>query len=228
MKYKAAIFDLDGTLIDSTWTWGVVDEEFHKMIGIKKMTEYSQNVMHMPPTELAGYAKKLYNLTETVDEIKMMWYKIAKNLYLNDVKLKPGVKKLLEAMISNGVRISLATSCYPDMTELILKKHEIYDKFAHILYADRLGVNKSSADIYIVAAKNMGIEPKYCAVFEDISTPLESVKACGMGYFGVDDRQSLETKKLLQKKTDFYIDDFDDFLDSGEFARFFELKEASV
>ncbi len=228
MKYKAAIFDLDGTLIDSTWVWGVVDEEFHKMIGIKKMAEYSQNMMHMPPTELAIYAKKLYNLTETADEIKMIWYKIAKDLYLNKVKLKPGVKKLLEAMGSNGIQISLATSCYPEMTELILKKHEIYDKFDHFLYADMLGVNKGSADIYMIAAKNMGIKPKYCAVFEDILKPLKFVKECGMGYFGVDDRQTRETKQCLREKADFYIDNFDNFVDGGEFARFFELKEASV
>ena len=140
---------------------------------------------------------------------------------MNEVGLKSGAKQLLETMKSRGVHISLATSCYAEIAELILKKHGIYNLFEHFLYSDKLGVNKESPAIYKMAAKYMGVLPENCAVFEDIVKPLKHVKDCGMGYFAVDDMQTDETKKELKQNADYYIFDFNDFINNGHFERFF-------
>ncbi len=222
MSYKAAIFDMDGTLLDSSWVWDKVDAKFHKMMNIKADVGYSEEIMHMPPTECAIYTINKYKLSNTPDEVKKIWYDIAKDLYEKEVKLKPGASKLLEVMVKNNIKICLATSCYVELSELSLKKNNIYDKFNHFLYCDKLGVNKKSADLYLACAEQMKISPKCCAVFEDIIAPLNSVKAYDMGYFAVDDiKQTPEIKKQLKKQADFYINDFNSFIKYGYFDLFF-------
>lgn len=222
MGYRAAIFDLDGTLIDSTWVWEVMIKKFCDVLNLKDMSDYMNSTAHMGPTEFINFVKKEHNLTQEVGEIKDILLRSAKELYSTKVPLKKGALRLLNLMTDNSIKLSIATSCFVELTEIVLKRWDVYDKFSFFAYSEQLGTNKKSADVYLKAANKMGVSFSECAVFEDILFPLKAVKAQNMGFFAVEDKKrSEDIKKELKANADFYIKDFDEFIDNGHFEEFF-------
>ena len=225
MKFKAAIFDLDGTLIDSTWVWGVMIEKFCNILNIEEELKCMEQTAHMPPTEFINFIKEKYSLKKEVLEIKEILLNIALEFYSEKVNLKKGVKRLLNLMKQNSIKMAIATSCSVELTEIVLKKWEIYDMFSFFSYSEKLNTNKKSAKVYIEAANFMKLKCNECGIFEDIFLPLESAKKHGFGYFAVDDNnRTKETKIKLQTYSDCYIKDYDEFIDSGNFEKFFNVK----
>lgn len=225
MKFKAAIFDLDGTLIDSTWVWYAMMQEFCEEYGIRDELSCLKDTVHMPPTEFVSFIKEKYKLKQSVEEIKNKIGKTAYKFYSTRVNLKKGVRNLLNLMKENLIEMAIATSCFVELTEVVLKKCGVYDMFSCFLYSEKLNTNKRSADLYIAAANQLGFRHEECAVFEDISIPLNAVRSCNMGYFGVaDERREQEVKDELKLKADYYIEDYDEFIENGIFNKFFNLK----
>ena len=225
MKFKAAIFDLDGTLIDSTWVWDAMMKDFHKEYGIKNEINYMNETVHMPPSEFVEFIKEKYGLKDSSAKIKDRIEKIAVKIYKTKVPLKKGVFNLLNLMKKNSIKMAIATSCFVGLTEIVLKKWGVYNMFSCFLYSEKLKTNKKSAHLYLAAAKELDVPKERCAVFEDISLPLKAVKENYMGYFAVeDDRRDEEIKTELKLNADCYIKDFDEFIEEGSFAKFFSLK----
>ncbi len=225
MKYSAAIFDLDGTLIDSTWVWEKMIEKFCIFFNIDENVDFMNETAHMPPTEFVNFIKNRYSIEKSISYIKDFLLDIAKEYYSKEVPLKKGAKRLLNLMKENSIKMAIATSCFAELTEIVLKKWEVYDLFSCFLYSEELNTNKMSAKNYLKAADEMNVSCELCGVFEDILLPMKKVKELGMGYFAVEDnKRSLEIKKELELNATYYIKDYDKFIDDGHFEKFFSQK----
>ena len=220
MKYRAAIFDLDGTLIDSTWVWVEIYKRFCAEFKIERNHDL-RKTMHMPPTECCTKIKSIYGLKQSVEDLKHIFCEIAMEFYSKKVELKPGVLQLLNLLKNDEVLLCLATSNFVKISEFILRKHRIIDYFQAFSYSDELGVNKKSAIIYLKSAEKIKINPENCVVFEDIADPLFDVKAVKMGYVGVkDDCQSEEVREKLKNYSDCFIENYQDFI-KNDYSEFF-------
>ena len=91
MKIEGVIFDLDGTLLDSTWVWSQIDTDFLKKRGFEVPKEYSTAIMAMGIEEVAKYTIKRFLLQETKEDVIAEWDAMARDAYAHDVKLKKGV-----------------------------------------------------------------------------------------------------------------------------------------
>lgn len=202
---KGAIFDMDGTLIDSMWVWSKIDEEYLKKRNIELPENLKEEIEHMSFAEVAQYFKDRFNLTDTIEEIQNEWNNMALQHYAHDVKLKPGVREFLSLLRLNGIKIGLATSNCNLLIQTTLKNNDIYDFFDSISTTDEVTRGKDFPDIYLLAAQKLNLKPKECAVFEDILPAIKGAKAAGMTVIGVHDLYSEYQKEAIMALADMYI-----------------------
>lgn len=214
-QWKAAIFDLDGTLIDSMYVWEKVDRDFLTERGIPVTAEYTEAVRGMYFESAARYTIEKYGLKESVEQIIQIWLNMARNEYENNVKLKPFAGELILRMRSQGMKIGMATSSNPYLLEPVLKSNGVEEMFDAVCYTSQAGRNKSFPDVYLYTAERLGVRPQDCIVFEDIIEGIKGANRAGMYTVAVFDKASEENREELERISDRYIEGFMEMV--GEF-----------
>ena len=202
---KAAIFDLDGTLIDSMWVWGKIDEDYFKVRNMDLPPNLKKQIEHLSFDDTAAYFKSNFGILDTIEEIKKEWTDFAYVEYLNNVKLKPGVIEFLSLLKTLNIKIGLATSNSKALLEAVLKANGIYHYFDSITLTDEVSRGKNFPDVYLLAAEKLGVNPEECIVFEDILPAVKGAKAAGMKVVGVYDDFSKEQREDIISHSDMYI-----------------------
>jgi len=205
---KAYIFDLDGTLLDSMGVWLDINVVFLANRGIVAPADYARKISAMTFSESAAYTIERFNLPDTTESLVQEWYDMAALAYGNTVQMKPHAKEYLAELRKRGAKIAIATSSVPELYEPALHKHGIYDWFDVICDASEVGCGKSRPDIFILAAKKLGIPPEDCIVFEDILAAVKSAKSIGMTVYGVYDNASKSDWEQIKKTAHGVISDF--------------------
>ncbi len=212
---KAVIFDLDGTLVDSMWVWDQIDEDYLSKKNIAVPKNLNSEIAHLSFNQVAKYFKKRFNLEDSLDDIKNSWNTMAYYHYSTDIKLKNGVREFLDFLKSLNIKIALATSNSMNLLEAALKNNGIYEYFDSITLTDEVSVGKHEPDVYLLAAKKLGVEPKNCLVFEDIIQAVIGAKKAGMKVIAVEDTRSLSDKDKLLEASDEFITDFSELLNKN-------------
>lgn len=188
---KAAIFDLDGTLLDSMGVWDQVDLEFLGRRGFDVPDDYMQKVSAMQFRDIARYTIRRFNLDESVDDLLREWNDLAFEAYTTTVEAKPGAKQYLIELRDSGAKLAVVTSMLPTLREPALRHVGMFDDFDLIVGTGEHGQGgKDTPDIFLYTAQQLGIEPKHCTVFEDLLVAIRSAKQAGMQAWGVQDDSS--------------------------------------
>ena len=211
-EFEAAIFDLDGTVVDSMYVWAKVDVDFLTNRGIPVTREYTEKVRGMFFETAAEYTRSTYDLDESVEEIVQIWLDMARYEYANNVRLKPYTKEYLDFLKARSVKLGMATSSNPYLLEPVLKNNGIEGYFDEICYTSQVGRNKSFPDIYIYTAKKLGVSERNCVVSEDIPEGITGAKKADMYAVAVFDEASKDDEQYLRSVADRYIFDFSDML----------------
>ena len=211
-NFKAAIFDLDGTLIDSMDIWSKIDEEYLKSFGLEVPDNIQKEITHLSLTETAKYFKDKFDIKDSINSIIDKWNSMAFNYYSNNISLKEGVLDYLKQLKENNIKIALATSNSVKLLEVTLKNNGIYEYFDAISTSDEVKKSKENPDIYLLSAKKLNVDPKDCIVFEDIPKAVKGAKLAGMTVVAVYDKSSEDSKEELIQLSDKYIYDFNELI----------------
>ena len=209
---KAAIFDLDGTLVDSMWVWEQIDIDFLKSKGYTPPKDLKDDITHLTFRQTAEYFKDRFNLSDSIDEITDTWNNMAYDFYSSKVKLKEGVIPFFNKLKSLNIKIGLATSNSLPLLEATLKNNGIYYLFDAITVTDEVKKSKENPDVYLLCANKLNVSPKNCVVFEDIIAAVNGAKLAGMKVIGIYDKASEDQKEILTQTCDRYILNYNELI----------------
>ena len=210
MKFKGAIFDLDGTILDSMDVWERIDIAFLSKRNLPVPNDYINEICAKSFHEAAVYTIELFGLDERPENIVNEWNQMAIDEYSNHVTLRPHVREYLTLLKASGVKLAVATGLPKVLYEPVLQNNSIHDMFDAIASTDEAGRGKSFPDVFLLAAKKLAILPQECIAFEDVLQGIISAKAAGLAVYGVYDKYSEAFRSEIEKAADGYILHFQD------------------
>lgn len=205
---KAAIFDMDGTIVDSMWVWRKIDFDYLSARNLSIPDDLKQDIEHLSFEDTAKYFKKRFNIQDSVETIMDEWNQMAYDEYAKRVELKSGAKEFIVSLKNAGIKVGLATSNCDLLLETTLKRFNIYHHFDTIVTTNQVSRSKAFPDIYLLAAEKLNVKPDDCIVFEDILAAINGAKAAGMKVVAVEDDHSIDDRHLIKKHADQYITEF--------------------
>lgn len=210
---KAALFDLDGTLVDSMWMWKQIDIEFLGRFGLECPDDLQKSIEGMSFSETAVYFKERFNLPLTLDEIKACWTQMSIDKYRCEVPYKPGAFEFLKFCKEHGIRTGIATSNGRDMVDAVMESLQMGEYMDVVTTACEVKAGKPEPDIYLEAARRLSVEPSDCIVFEDVPAGIVAGKRAGMTVIAVEDAFSKHMKDEKTALADGFINDYYELLE---------------
>lgn len=204
--FDAAIFDLDGTLIDSNRVWEKIDRKYMQQHGKYLSDREIKRMASMTYEECAEYIKSK-GVEASVEELRSEFNKMAVYEYRNNIFLKDNAAELLTYLRAKGKRLAIATASPRELYEPVLRHNNVYAYFDVIVTTDEAGRSKDYPDVYLLAASKLGVSPDSCAVFEDILKGIISARDAGMMTVGVYDRYSEEDIISMRDTADRFVMD---------------------
>lgn len=207
-----AIFDVDGTILDSMQVWYKVTTNFFEMHNLVLTEEKAASYKEMTLDESLPQINEEFNLGMTNDEILEEFRQLIIHEYAFNIQLKPNIDIYLKKLHDSGVKIAVATSGYEGMCKSAFKRLGILKYIDAYAFSSEVGVNKGNPDIYLLAAERIGLKPQDCTVYEDIVLGLETARKAGFKTCAIyDDTNSYETQRLKQV-SDRYITGWEELL----------------
>lgn len=205
---KAAIFDLDGTLLDSTTMWENLGERFLQSLDIVPEEDLRDKIWDLSLPESAAFFKREYALSMSEEEIIARLNELSESVYTSEAPLKSGVKRLLGSLQMLDIKTALATAADKNLASAALARTGISEHFSGIFSCSEHGA-KTSPDIFLKAAELLGTNPQETVVFEDSLTAVQTAKAAGFITAAVFDK-SEKNPDLLRDTADFYGENLDE------------------
>ena len=214
---KAVIFDMDGTLIDSTGIWHEIDKAFFAKRNMELPSDYAQHIVHLGLTQAAVYTKETYHLKESIQDIMDEWHNMSIDMYRYHVELKPGALELLNLFKRNGIKMAIATANDDSLYQPCIDRLGIGEYFDEIADVNTTKEGKQSAKIYLDLANKLGSEPQNTLVLEDMPTCVKTAFKSGFITVAVYDHASKDYNEDKINDSHLFIKDFDELINQLEY-----------
>lgn len=198
MDFNAAIFDLDGTILDSMDVWEHIDIQFLKKRNLPVPENYVTEICARSFEEAAQYTIDLFGLQETVEGIIEEWNNMAVEEYSNHVGLLPHALDYLLRLKEHGIKLAVATGLPEKLYIPCLKNNSILELFDALCSTDEVQRGKEYSDVFELAARKLGVAPEHCIVFDDVLPAIKSAKAARMLAGGIYDKYSADQRKEIE------------------------------
>lgn len=210
-KIKGAIFDMDGTLLNSMDYWATVAEEFLEKNELLTKAGDNRRFLEWGMKEFYSYAVRELGLTLSFEETHKQMYDIMAYHYEKDVDVKNGVRNMLDTFLSKGVNMCLATATDRFMVEQVLSRLGIEKYFSRIFTTGEVGIGKSQPVIYELALEHLGTTKDDTYVFEDAYYAINTAHNAGFLVAAVEDRNVFVSKDEILSLCDIYLSEENGF-----------------
>jgi HAD superfamily hydrolase (TIGR01509 family) len=176
---EAALFDMDGLLLDSEALYIVAMQAAAKEIDREMTLAFCHSMVGIPRRECNEMIQGLYGPDFDVEQFRGIYSGHVRRLMADGIPIKAGVEKLLDLLDERGLPRAVATSATRDMAESHLRRAGLLDRFHAVATRDDVANAKPAPDVYLEAARRLGVAPERCIAFEDSTPGLLAAHAAG-------------------------------------------------
>ena len=207
MRLRGAIFDMDGTLLDSMQVWENAGEDYLRTLGCVPEEGVGELMKSMSLQQAALYCRERYALPLSVEEIMAGVNGRVERFYRQEARLKPGALDFLRTLSQRGVRMCLATATDLHLVEAALDRCGVRTYFSALFTCTQVGSGKDEPHIYRAALRHLGTGRADTLVFEDALYAARTAKGDGFVTVGVADAYE-KNEGELERLSDFFLRDF--------------------
>ena len=180
----AVIFDLDGVLVDSEHVWDDVREQLAHERGGRWHPGAQRDMMGMSSPEWSRYMHERIGLAEPPDEINRIVVERMLERYAGRPPWIPGALDAVRS-VAAAYTLGLASSSNRELIDTVLDAGGITGLFAATVSSEEVARGKPAPDVYLEAARRLGLDPGACVAIEDSHNGIRSAKAAGMGCIAI-------------------------------------------
>jgi len=210
MRIQGAIFDVDGTLLDSMSVWDTIGADYLRSIGYEPRENLNEVFKNMSLFQAAEYYRHAYGVTRSIEEITYDVNAMLERFYRYDAPLKPGAAALLERLRRKKIKLCIATATDRYLVEAALERCGVLSCFDKIFTCGEVGHGKDEAAIFEAALHFLGTEKAETVVFDDALHAIRTAKQAGFPTAAVYDSHE-KAQAEIRALADLYLTDLAQF-----------------
>ena len=176
---EAVIFDLDGVLLDSEQVWDEAREQLAKERGGRWHENAQRDMMGMSSLEWSRYMHDVIGIPEPPEEISREVVERMAKLYREHLPVVPGAREAIARLAARWA-LGLASSSNRELIDLALELLGVKHLFKATVSSEEVARGKPAPDVYLEAARRLGVEPTHAAAIEDSENGIRAAKAAGI------------------------------------------------
>lgn len=207
--FSAALFDMDGTLLDSMAMWEKAGGIYLEQYGVTGDSREFEVLRNLTIDEAAALLRRQYHLELTAGEIAAGINGVMRRYYATGPRCKPGVVPYLKKLRERGVRLCVCTATDRDLAELALEKCGLAPYFEAICTCTEVGAAKEKPDVFFRGLELLGASVADTVVFEDSYHAVLTARRAGFRVVAIRDAHALHPNEIA-RLADRVVDSFDE------------------
>ena len=212
-EFKYAVFDMDGTVLDSMFIWDRLIDDVLKKLDIGNDLSVRSDILTLNMEDTADYLIDRFGFPYSNQEMIDIINEEALEQYMRDARPKEAIDRYLDKLHKYGIKTAIVTATDREIADPVLRKFGLYDRFDLIVTCTEEKLDKNTPEIYLRTFEKLGAtDMKDCVVFEDALHCVVTTVGAGLYTVGVEDEVAKPSADKIRETADVYITSFEELL----------------
>ncbi len=207
---RAAIFDMDGTLVDSMSEWRRLNAKFVRSRGVEPTPEEERELFFLSGFKAVDYVKEHYDIDTSFEELCELSAAEMERIYGEGLPLKPGARALLDRLHARGILCVLATATPARQALVALNRTRLVGRLDYIFSTEMLGGYKGEVSFFEKLCASIGVPPEACVMVEDGLYAMRTAREAGLRVIGITDATNACDREVIAEACDALVDSYDE------------------